>query len=160
MGSLVTLGAGGAGSVSNVVFFAWFNIATAVLLGCYWLRRWHGLKRLLSVPGSLQHAYHSALRRRYRWPGFAFWPLLTVSNLNGAFFAPDSNLFVQGFNLVMAFVSILYTRWAWKWLLEELAEDEDDPWNKGKRGLKRLKRKAARTLSTAAGAVGPKAVPA
>lgn len=101
-----------------------------------WHSAGHAYRR--AVPGSLHQADAAIRRRRWRWPGFMFWPYLVAgwpvtiardfNRQSYVWFAIDSLLFL---------LAIKWTAEDWRKLRKELAEDEDDWLNRGKRAGKR-----------------------
>lgn len=119
-----------------------------------WWMDTRSMKR--TVPGSLPHLYFKRRCRMLRYPGFAFWPTNVFLNLwwmvNDA-----SGPVSRGFHLLFAAVGVWMVCVEWKVLIEQIEDDDDDdPWNKAKAGMK----KAANAVKKAAASLAPGPAPA
>lgn len=111
--------------------------ATAIfisLLACnwYWLDASRSARRC--VPGSLEQFKHKRATRMLRWPGFSLWPYLLV---DVALDIPHVPTWAKATNAAFFLLGIWITKKQWELLRQQIDDDEDDWWNKAKRGGKR-----------------------
>lgn len=109
-----------------------------------WGRRYQA-----AVPGSLQQERASAMRRKWRWPGFGFWvkqaawwPYYVAKDVS------EGDYVWAGVNVALGFVLFFLLRTDWRKLRRELEEDEDDWFNKMKKSGKRAWNRAKQAASS------------
>lgn len=97
-----------------------------------------------TIPGSLERTAAAHVRRVWRWPGGLAYLYMTV--LNTVLDAPNMHswwgLVFLPMDLVFAAVALLDLHQ----LRKELREDDNDWWNKTKRGTRKALRSAVRAL--------------
>ncbi len=134
-------------AVAGAVLTAVWDWGFYFLLGCDWLWTIYSGRVRRAVPGSL--AQHAAMRgcRIFRYPGFLLWPFWGVQSAWWVL-TTDSMLLrvVCSLTLLMSFFA---TRSAWRRLRQQIKDDDDDPWNKAGRALKKLGRSVSAALTPA-----------
>ncbi len=98
------------------------------------------------VPGSIAEAHYKAKCRMFRYPAICLWPLLAFQ-IAGDVIAPDTPHWGRPFLALIVLWDIQLFRWDLREFRRQVAEDDDDPWNRGKKLLKRARR-AVRNATT------------
>lgn len=127
--------------------FPYLSFVSFILLVTHWLWRGATTNYKASVPGSLVQYHWKIVCRRWRYPGFFFWPWLAFHNLFDLLFNSHGIFFLTGMSAFMTVACLFFTVRFWKELKKQIEDDEDDPWNKMRRGFKKLARKAARVVA-------------
>lgn len=133
--------------IGEVLFWG-FNASWMCLLVCsiQW-SKWGRVYRM-TVPGSLERHHAARQRRIFRWPGF----LYNAPSLGWWCWALTSSFGTWWTMLVAPLLLLMWSsaRDDWRRLKRELAEDDEDPFNRGKRGLARAWGRAKAAASSLA----------
>lgn len=135
----------------TVTSFAIFPLLAADWAWDRWSRRYRWC-----VKGSLEQAWAGAMRRRWRWWGFSFWPVIEfrwASHVGEA--VAGGHALPASLLLLMLAVNTLVLRDKWRRLKRELDEDDEDWFNRGKRGARRLWSRAKQAAASAASGPAP-----